>query len=85
MTPKCPFLYMHNCLTNGKVHVFLDKQLHVDTIVSLDFQSRQVLESGASPCRVMLIKTLLVRKSKIDLSDTHIEITCTLTTYTNFM
>ena len=48
MTLKRPFLYMHNGLTNGKVHMYSDKQIHVDvdTIVSFDIKSGQVSEGG---------------------------------------
>ena len=39
---------MHNGLTNGKVHMYSDKQIHVDvdTIVSFDIKSGQVSEGG---------------------------------------
>ena len=39
---------MHNGLTNGKVYVNSDKQIHMnlDTIVSFVIQSGQVLEGG---------------------------------------
>jgi len=39
---------MQNGLTNGKTHVYSDKQIHVDmyTIVSFVIQSGQVSESG---------------------------------------
>jgi len=39
---------MHNGLTNGKAHMYLDKQIHVDvdTIVSFVIQSGQVSKGG---------------------------------------
>jgi len=49
MTPKCPVLNMHNGKTNGKIHVYSDKQIHVpmDTMVSFVIQGGQVSEGGA--------------------------------------
>ena len=45
---KHPVLNMHNGLTNGKVYVNSDKQIHMnlDTIVSFVIQSGQVLDGG---------------------------------------
>jgi len=43
MTPKHPVLNTHNCL-NGNVHVFSEKQIHVDidTLATFVIQSRQM-------------------------------------------
>jgi len=43
------------------VHVYLDKQIHVDmdTIVSFVIQSGQVLEGERSLCRLMLIRIMI--------------------------
>ena len=48
MTPGRQVLNMHNGLTNGKAHMYLDKQIHVDvdTIVSFVIQSGQVSKGG---------------------------------------
>ena len=49
MTPKCPVLDMHNGQTNGKLLVYLDKQIPVDVDAKVLFviQSEQVSEDGA--------------------------------------
>ena len=49
MMPTCPVLSMDNGWTNGKVHVYWDKQIPVvvDIIVSFVIQSGQVLEGRA--------------------------------------
>ena len=49
LTSKRPVLYMYNGKTNGKAHVYSDKQIHVDldTIVPSVIQSRQVSEGRA--------------------------------------
>ena len=48
MTPRRQVLNIHNGLTNGKAHMYLDKQIHVDvdTIVSFVIQSGQVSKGG---------------------------------------
>ena len=46
MTPKRPVLDMHNGLSNGKVHLHSDKQIHVD-VDTFVIHSRQVTEGGA--------------------------------------
>jgi len=57
MTLKCQVLNMHNGLTNGKAHMYLDKQIPIDmnTIVSLDIQSGLARRAERSLFRIMFI------------------------------
>jgi len=57
MTLKHPVLNMHNGESNGNVHMYLDKQIHmdVDTIVSFVILNRRVSRAKQFLCRIMLI------------------------------